>query len=390
MAVKRWFHCGATGFWLAAIGLQLPAMAQVEDWSKIEPASRQEGRVLIYSTLRPGNLKPIIDGFNKHYPWIKVETLRVGSQNEAFDRQNAESSTGTRSADILLASSVDLWADMSAKGELIEFVPERINEMPAWAKAKGYFTFAVEPQVIVYNKLLLPQALWPKGLDNLAASVRANPAIFKGKISSYNPMVSPFSYSIYWSAMEHKGDAFWTALQSVGPNIKFEQTTGAIVEKIMTGEYVVGLYLPESLVPKLDVQRSRIMGISLPDDGVPMSPRSMGIMKKAQSPASAKLLINYLLSREGQIAISKGGVTAYWPGIEKEATVPTLETLQKQLKSERAIAQVQFSPEMTSRRAEFTVLRCANLVLRGVTTQAAGRITGQRILISHCDNANDV
>ena len=31
-----------------------------------------------------------------------------------------------------------------------------------------------------------------------------------------------------------------------------------------------------------------------------------------------------------------------------------------------------------------------NLVLRGVTTPVAGRITGQRIPISHCDNANDV
>ena len=33
--------------------------------------------------------------------------------------------------------------------------------------------------------------------------------------------------------------------------------------------------------------------------------------------------------------------------------------------------------------------RCANLVLRGDTTRVAGRITGQRIPISHCDNAND-
>jgi transposase-like protein len=30
------------------------------------------------------------------------------------------------------------------------------------------------------------------------------------------------------------------------------------------------------------------------------------------------------------------------------------------------------------------------LVSRGGTTQVAGRITGRRILISHCDNANDV
>ena len=32
---------------------------------------------------------------------------------------------------------------------------------------------------------------------------------------------------------------------------------------------------------------------------------------------------------------------------------------------------------------------CANLVLRGDRTQVVGRITGQRIPISHCDNAND-
>ena len=35
-----------------------------------------------------------------------------------------------------------------------------------------------------------------------------------------------------------------------------------------------------------------------------------------------------------------------------------------------------------------TALRCANLVLRGDTTRVVGRITGQRIPISHCDSAN--
>ena len=36
-----------------------------------------------------------------------------------------------------------------------------------------------------------------------------------------------------------------------------------------------------------------------------------------------------------------------------------------------------------------TARRCANLVLRGDTIRVVGRITGQRIPISHCDNAND-
>lgn len=333
-------------------GLPTERAAAAEDWAQVEVASRQEGRVLSYATLRPDNWKPIIEAFNKRYPWIKVETLRVGSHNEAFERQRAESATGTRSADVLLASSVDRWAEMSAKSDLLEFTPQHTDELPSWAKHKDYFTFAIEPQVLVFNKLLLPEKLWPKGLGDLADKVRGSPALFKSKISSYNPLVSPFSYSIYWSAMVHHGDAFWTAMQAIGPSMRFEQTAGAIVDKIITGEYLVGLYLPESLVPVLDAQRSRIMGIALPDDGTPMSPRSMGVMKKAQSPASAKLLINFLLSQEGQVAIAKGGVVAYWPGIEKESGAPTLETLQRQAKGDRAFAYVQFSPEMITRRAE--------------------------------------
>ena len=353
MTIGRRLGCGIAALWIAAIALHSPASAQAEDWSQIEASSRKEGRVLSYSTLRPDNWTPIIEAFNKRYPWIKIETLRVGSHNEAFERQRAEAATGARSADILLASSVDRWASMAEKGELVEFAPEHLDELPPWAKAKGYFTFALEPQVLVFNKLLLPEKLWPTGLLDLAAKVRANPAVFKGKISSYNPVVSPFSYSIYWSAMAHHGDAFWPAMQSIGPNIRFEQTTGAIIDKIFTGEYLVALYLPEPLVPKLDGQRGRILGLNFPADGIPMSPRGMGIMQKAQDPASAKLLINFLLSREGQIAIAKGGVMAYWPGIEHEAGAPTLETLQKQFPSDQAFAHVVYTPDMNTRRAEF-------------------------------------
>lgn len=338
----------------AVLPTTTPAFA--EDWGQTEAASRQEGRVLAYSTLRPDNWRPIIEAFNKRYPWIKIETLRVGSHNEAFERQRAESATGTRSADLLLASSVDRWADMSSKGDLVEFTPERVAELPEWAKSKDYFTFAIEPQVLVFNKLLLPEKLWPKGLSDLADKVRGNPALFKGKIATYNPLISPFSYSIYWTAKTHHGDAFWRAMETIGPNVKFEQTAGAIVDKIITGEYLVGLYLPESLVPKLDAQRSRILGIALPEDGTPMSPRSMGVMRKAQSPASAKLLINFLLSRDGQIAIAKGGVVPFWSGIEREAGMVTLETLRKNAKGDRAFAFVLFSPDMNTRRIEFSEL----------------------------------
>ncbi|HSH80359.1 MAG TPA: hypothetical protein VLA19_17670, partial [Herpetosiphonaceae bacterium] len=45
----------------------------------------------------------------------------------------------------------------------------------------------------------------------------------------------------------------------------------------------------------------------------------MAVTKKATSPNSAKLLLDYILSSEGQIGFSKGGLTTYRPEVAAEA-----------------------------------------------------------------------
>ncbi|HTK12552.1 MAG TPA: extracellular solute-binding protein [Xanthobacteraceae bacterium] len=331
--------------------------AHAEDWKAIEAASQKEGRVLVYSTLRPENWKPIIAAFQAKYNWLKLETLRVGSHNEAFERYRAEAASGTRTADIVLASSVDRWSKLSTSHQLIDFTPEHIGDVPEpfRPKEKGYYTFAVEPQIFVYNKLLLPPNLAPKGMNDLANKVAKNPAVFKGRISSYNPLVSPFAYSIYWSLLKHHGaDEFWKDMNALGPAMKMEATTGAQVDKILTGEYLVGFVLPETLLPKLDATRGKVLSFVYPEDGTPLSPRSMAVMKGGQDPNAAKLLINFLLSREGQVAMAKGGTTVYWPGVEKEADLPTLAEFMASATNTKKIADVTFFPEMESQRQDFT------------------------------------
>ncbi|GIW08995.1 MAG: hypothetical protein KatS3mg061_0052 [Dehalococcoidia bacterium] len=62
-----------------------------------------------------------------------------------------------------------------------------------------------------------------------------------------------------------------------------------------------------------------VLGYSLISDGTPVITRGMAITKKAQSPNSAKLLVDYILSQEGQLAWSKGGLTAYRPDVADRA-----------------------------------------------------------------------
>jgi len=47
--------------------------------------------------------------------------------------------------------------------------------------------------------------------------------------------------------------------------------------------------------------------------------RPMAVTKHAASPNSAKLLLDYILSAEGQIAFAKGGLTAYRPDVADQA-----------------------------------------------------------------------
>jgi iron(III) transport system substrate-binding protein len=54
-------------------------------------------------------------------------------------------------------------------------------------------------------------------------------------------------------------------------------------------------------------------------DGTPMITRGMGVTKKAQSPNSAKLMLDFILSADGQIAFANGGLTAYRPDVADKA-----------------------------------------------------------------------
>src|SRR5690606_32047621 len=53
------------------------------DYDKIVEASKNEGGLLVYSIMAEYNWRPVIEDFNKLYPWIKVSTLDLNS-NEVF------------------------------------------------------------------------------------------------------------------------------------------------------------------------------------------------------------------------------------------------------------------------------------------------------------------
>ncbi|GGE31079.1 ABC transporter substrate-binding protein [Agaricicola taiwanensis] len=303
----------------AALMLCAGASAE-EDWAAIEKAAGSEGPVLAYTTLSPENWEVILDAFNEKYPNVKVQPGRTGSHAETFEKYRAESASGTKTADVVLAVGPDQWDEFEKNGQIVPFEAQNIADLPEFTRTKtGRYTLSTDNQVIVYNKLVVPEDLWPKGTADLVAKLKAQPDIFKDKIASYNPQVSPFSYSVYWTLKEHFGeDKFWKNEAVLAPELRFEQTTGAAINKLLTGEYVVGYMLPEALLPLPDDATREVLGIVYPEDGTPVLLREMAVMKGGSSPNGGKLLVNFLTSPEGQVAVGKAGLTPYLPSVVDE------------------------------------------------------------------------
>ncbi|MET0430358.1 MAG: ABC transporter substrate-binding protein [Microvirga sp.] len=172
------------------------------------------------------------------------------------------------------------------------------------------YTFAADPAVLIYNKRLIPEAAAPRSVHDIAALVAAKPEL-KNRISTYS-VSGQFGRAANWAWIQKNPDA-WDVLAKLGPITRPERTVGPMIEKVTTGEYALAwLVSGAALFEKLKSPAyASILGWSYIADGTPVIPRRMGIVTTARSPNASKLLVDYLLSRDGQTAIAKDGGTPY-------------------------------------------------------------------------------
>lgn len=294
------------------------ARAQVTD--ALIAQSRTENHLSIYSNVGTYNWKGITEAFTKKYPWIKVEALDIGPA-EAFERYYAESAAGKHSADVVVAGSPTSWIRFVDKGEVEEVDAGEGKEAPAWSKPfKGVYTFSTDPLIILYNKLVLPEAERPKSLAQLVALVAKDPKKFQNKITTYDATGHPFAEAVHWQYTHTRGEDGWKILEALGPVSRPENAGGSMVEKVTTGEYTTAYFMSgvSAFIRTAEAGRDKILGWSLIEDGTPIFVRGMAVTKKAVSKASARIFLEWALSHEGQVAIGKSGLTPYRADVKKE------------------------------------------------------------------------
>ena len=290
------------------------------DYQQIVDASRDEGALLIYSNMAQYNWGPVIAGFNKLYPWIDVSTLDLDS-DEVFTRYYAETNSGADTAGLMVSATVDGWQNFMEGDNALAYTSAEAGHVPDWSiPVDNLYTVSTDPMVIVYNKLTVPEDRRPKGIGDLARIVQETGDELRGKLTTYNAAQTSFGSAIDLVYLREHGEEGWANFETIGSLTRAEVSSGPMLAKLGAGEYSIGYFISGIVFfPKLqNAATSKLMGWNFIADGTPLFMRQMAIPKGSGTPASAKLMLDYILSQDGQTAFGVGGLTPYREGVSKE------------------------------------------------------------------------
>ena len=335
-----------------------------DDYATMIEASRNEGTLLVYSNIGPRNWSPIIEGFNRRYPWIEVETLDLNS-GEVFSRFEAEIGADVRTADVLVSVSPDRWLLAAEQGALADYRSPEAPYLPDFASAPGgLYTLSTDPVVLIYNRVLVPEDEAPRGLAHLAEIATANPDVYDDRITTYAGQ-GAFSQTIWRAVMFEKGEAGWQRMAALAPLIRVSTgSTASMVEATTSGEFLVSYLVSGiSVFSRLgDPGTEELLGVVFPEDGTPVVFRGIAVTATAANPNAARLFLDHALSNEGQTAAGAGGLTPYREDVaEDTVTHYTYQAIAEEI-GEENIIRATFNADHVAYTDEF-VARWAETVL---------------------------
>ncbi len=300
---------------LGSAAMAAPPDYYPADYASVIEGSKAENALLVYSNMGEMNWRPLIEAFNAEYPWIKVETLDLGSI-EVFERYYAETATNSNATDVVVSHSSSAWLDFISKGGVnTDYVSAESDKLPEFSKpSPGVYTISVDPFMIAYNKALVPADKAPKSIQDIADWVAADPAGTAHKVATGIPMGNAAGQNLMNTYITHVGlDKALDQLTTIGQSADVYRSAGQIMEKITTGEVQVGFMLSGIQVFPLlaDPARASIIGYAFPKDGTVMLMRHIAVAKNAKNPNSAKLFVDFVLSKTGSTALSSGGLMSY-------------------------------------------------------------------------------
>ncbi len=310
----------------------VPAFAQgapagyPADYATIVAGAQKEGSVTIYTSTDQAQAQPLLDAFAKKFPGIKIDYNDLGT-NGAYNRVISEAAAGQVGADLVWSSAMDFQMSLAKQGLASSYSSPEASGLPDWAKYKDtLYATSVEPIGMIYNTKALPESRVPRTRADLIKFLQDNKAALKGKVATFDPEKSGSGF------LHHTNDAretktFWDLAKAFGAaGGRTYSSSGSMKETVVSGENVLAFNVIGSYALQW-VKESPNLGVAFGTDYTPAFSRLALIPNKAPHPNAAKVLLDFMLSKEGQTALAKGGM----PSVRSDIDGLNAKTLNEQV-----------------------------------------------------------
>jgi iron(III) transport system substrate-binding protein len=279
-----------------------PALADAAGVTKqLVDAAKKEGQVTYYTSADLALANKLKAAFEKKYG-VTVNVLRQSSA-PTFNRAVQEFDLGVNAADVIETSVVSAFLDMKAKGMLMSFAPATANliRSPKLSDPDHYWhAVKLELTSLNYNKDLLKPADVPKTWKDLL-----DPK-YKGKVVQGHIKASGDTGLIVFNLVKMYG---WEYFEGLRKNDVLTMQACTQNELVARGERLI-MMCDYSQIETARIQHLPMIAGVLPKDGVFMLVGPVAVLAKAPHPNAARLLVDFLLSPEGQTIYVEGGDAA--------------------------------------------------------------------------------
>lgn len=254
--------------------------------------AKKEGKVVWYGSLSLEDVKRLADAFEKKYPFIKVEPFRASGEKLA-NKILTETRAGRYLYDVVATGAFEIWP-LYKRNLLGKYIsPESKPYGAQFKDPEGSWVDLYDNYYVVgYNTSMVKKNDAPKSWEDLL-----NP-MWKGKFAMDNE-----DYEWYMALLafmgEEKGKSYMRRLAA--QNIQWRHGHTLIAQQMVAGEF------PTALIYAHRAEKMRPQGA--PIDWEPsINPvvsgmRVVSIGAKTPNPNAAKLLFDYVISKEGQTLI---------------------------------------------------------------------------------------
>ncbi len=287
-------------------------------------SAEPSGKVMLYSSMQEAQLQAIEKAFEEKYPTVDMEYYYAGGGKLVTKMTTEAQDGGQIASDLVWLGDPSDYEVFKANGWLEPYIsPETEHIAKEYMDPEGYYTA---------GRLVTMGIAWFIGVDEADAPKTWNDLLdpkWKGQIIMTDPAQA--STTKYWMAAmmqsEKYGPEYFQKLRDNG--VELESGTTATHNRVADASYQVGICL-DYVSANLIAEGSPMMFHYTTEDVITMT-SPVAIIKGCANEDNAKLLMDFILSKEGQEVLVANNLVSVRDDVEMKVDTSAIAAINMQV-----------------------------------------------------------